>query len=549
MAHSFKHSLQKEILHRSSLAALATSFLLLILLFGFSYFLQKQQLTKDTQQIVQHIRDMKQANYQLLETMNQKMVPEFLEGKHTDRELFSLFYETKAQLKLSSDFIILDDTGELLFSTNRNHQETILAPYYLKLLIQNPIQGVITEKVALSIDKQHYALFIMPIVQNQRVKAYSISFVNENEFVSSIPLINSKYAITDTFGNIYSSNTNQFTQSTLEKFDEKLLQSKTHWYVENPLLIEKRKIEPIFSIYTFQSFFPIPSLLGLASVLTLCIFLLYFWQARRIAYKIATHNAGPIESLVYQLQEIPKKKDKKLILQTGDEFELIAEKITDMLQELDELHQKMLTIEKEKWIFERKMLEAQFNPHFLYNTLETIKITSMIDASITQELIQNLTRILRYSVTELEKETTIGQDLEIIEAYLKIHQIRFEHFSYQIDCSESLYSQTIPKLFLLPLVENALKYGRQYRIDLAISIQITQEQEALIFIVKDNAGGLTKQERLHILESLNSPHTQHGIVNSYKRLNNFFENVELDLGVNPQGETWVKFVTKGRTHV
>ena len=549
MAHSFKHSLQKEILHRSSLAALATSFLLLILLFGFSYFLQKQQLTTDTQQIVQHIRDMKQANYQLLETMNQKMVPEFLEGKHTDRELFSLFYETKAQLKLSSDFIILDDTGELLFSTNRNHQETILAPYYLKLLIQNPIQGAITEKVALSIDKQHYALFIMPIVQNQRVKAYSISFVNENEFVSSIPLINSKYAITDTFGNIYSSNTNQFTQSTLEKFDEKLLQSKTHWYVENPLLIEKRKIEPIFSIYTFQSFFPIPSLLGLASVLTLCIFLLYFWQARRIAYKIATHNAGPIESLVYQLQEIPKKKEKKLTLHTGDEFELIAEKITDMLQELDELHQKMLTIEKEKWVFERKMLEAQFNPHFLYNTLETIKITSMIDASITQELIQNLTRILRYSVTELEKETSLGQDLEIIEAYLKIHQIRFEHFSYQIDCSESLYSQTIPKLFLLPLVENALKYGRQYRIDLAISIQITQEQEALIFIVKDNAGGLTKQERLHILESLDSPHTQHGIVNSYKRLNNFFENVELDLGVNPQGETWVKFVTKGRTHV
>lgn len=549
MEHSFKHSLQKEILHRSSLAALATSFLLLILLFGFSYFLQKQQLTKDTQQIVQHVRNMKQANYQLLETMNQKMVPEFLEGKHTDRELFSLFYETKAQLKLSSDFIILDDTGELLFSTNRNHQETILAPYYLKLLIQNPIQGAITEKVALSIDKQHYALFIMPIVQNQRVKAYSISFVNENEFVSSIPLINSKYAITDTFGNIYSSNTNQFTQSTLEKFDEKLLQSKTHWYVENPLLIEKRKIEPIFSIYTFQSFFPIPSLLGLASVLTLCIFLLYFWQARRIAYKIATHNAGPIESLVYQLQEIPKKKDKKLILQTGDEFELIAEKITDMLQELDELHQKMLTIEKEKWIFERKMLEAQFNPHFLYNTLETIKITSMIDASITQDLIQNLTRILRYSVTELEEETTLGQDLEIIEAYLKIHQIRFEHFSYQIDCSESLYSQTIPKLFLLPLVENALKYGRQYRIDLAISIQITQKQEALIFIVKDNAGGLTKQERLHILESLDSPHTQHGIVNSYKRLNNFFENVELDLGVNSKGETWVKFVTKGRTHV
>ena len=138
MPHSFKNSLQKEILHRSSLAALATSLLLLILLFGFSYFLQKQQLAKDTQQIAQHVHNMKQANYKLLETMNKKMVPEFIEGKHTDRELFSLFYETKAQLKLSSDFAILDDAGELLFSTNRNHKETLLAPYYLKLLIKNP---------------------------------------------------------------------------------------------------------------------------------------------------------------------------------------------------------------------------------------------------------------------------------------------------------------------------------------------------------------------------------------------------------------------------
>lgn len=548
MSHSFKRSLQKEILHRSSIAAFISSLLLLIFLFGFSYFLQKQQLAKDTQQIAQHVHDMKQANYELLETMNKKMVPEFIEGKHTDRELFSLFYETKAQLKLSSDFVILDDTGELLFSTNRNHKETLLAPYYLKLLIQNPTQGSISEKVALSMDKQHYAVFIMPIIQNQRAIAYSISFVNENDFVSSIPLINSKYVITDTFGNIYSSNTNQFTQSTLEKFDEKSLHSKTHWFVENPILIEKRKVDSIFSIYTFQSFFPIPSLLS-PSILTLCIFLLYFWQARRIAHKIATHNAGPIESLVFQLHEIPKKKEKKLTLHTEDEFELIAEKINDMLQELDELHQKMLTIEKEKWVFERKMLEAQFNPHFLYNTLETIKITSMIDASITQDLIQNLTRILRYSVTELEKETTLGKDLEIIEAYLKIHQIRFEQFSYHIDYSQKLYSQVIPKLFLLPLVENALKYGRQYRIDLSISIKITQNQEELTFIIMDNAGGLTKQERLHILESLNSPHTQHGIVNSYKRLNNFFENVELDLGVNPKGETFVKFVTKGRTHV
>ena len=549
MSHSFKKSLQKEILHRSSIAAFVTSLLLLILLFGFSYFLQKQQLSKDTRQIVKQVQEMKEANNELLATMNYKMIPGFLDGKHTEREVFSLFYETKAKLKLSSDLIILSDTGELLFSTNRDHQESILSPYYLKLLIQNPSQDKVTEKIALSSDKQHYTLFIKPLLQNQRVKAYTIAFVTENDFISSFPMINSKYIITDSFGNMFSNNTNQFTRSTLEKFDEKLLHSRTHWYANEPLIVQKEKVGAIFSIYTFQSFFPIPSLLGLASILTLCIFFLYFWQARRIAHKIATHNAVPIESLVYQLQEIPKQAEKRLYLQTGDEFEFMAEKINNMLYELDQLHQKMLTIEKEKWIFERKMLEAQFNPHFLYNTLETIKITSLMDASLTQDLIQNLTRILRYSITDLEKETTICQDLKIIKYYLIIHKIRFEHFSYDIVCPETVDNQPIPKLFLLPLVENAIKYGMQYRIDLHIDIQITLEADSLTFWVKDNAGGLTKQERVAILDSLDSPHTQHGIVNSYKRLSNFFPDVQLDLGVNRQGETWVKFVTKGLTHV
>ena len=549
MSHSFKKSLQKEILHRSSIAAFVTSLLLLILLFGFSYFLQKQQLSKDTRQIVKQVQEMKEANNELLTTMNHKMIPGFLDGKHTEREVFSLFYETKAKLKLSSDLIILSDTGELLFSTNRNHQESILSPYYLKLLIQNPSQEKVTEKIALSSDKQHYTLFIKPLLQNQRVKAYTIALVNENDVISSFPMINSKYIITDSFGNMFSNNTNQFTRSTLEKFDEKLLHSRTHWYANEPLIVQKEKVGAIFSIYTFQSFFPIPSLLGLASVLTLCIFFLYFWQARRIAHKIATHNAVPIESLVYQLQEIPKQAEKRLSLQTDDEFEFMAGKINNMLYELDQLHQKMLTIEKEKWIFERKMLEAQFNPHFLYNTLETIKITSLMDAALTQDLIQNLTRILRYSITDLEKETTICQDLKIIEDYLTIHKIRFEHFSYDIVCPETVDNQPIPKLFLLPLVENAIKYGMQYRIDLHIDIHITLEVDSLTFLVKDNAGGLTKQERLAILDSLESPHTQHGIVNSYKRLSNFFSDVQLDLGVNRQGETWVKFVTKGLTHV
>ena len=73
------------------------------------------------------------------------------------------------------------------------------------------------------------------------------------------------------------------------------------------------------------------------------------------------------------------------------------------------------------------------------------------------------------------------QDLKIIEDYLIIHKIRFEHFSYNIVCPETIDNQAIPKLFLLPLVENAIKYGMQYRIDLHIDIQITLKADSLTF--------------------------------------------------------------------
>ena len=70
-----------------------------------------------------------------------------------------------------------------------------------------------------------------------------------------------------------------------------------------------------------------------------------------------------------------------------------------------------------------------------------------MDAALTQNLIQNLTRILRYSITDLEKETTICQDLKIIEDYLIIHKIRFEHFSYNIVCPETIDNQAILNFF------------------------------------------------------------------------------------------------------
>lgn len=542
MEGSFKQSLQKEIIKKSSWSALLTTGVLMILLVSSSYVLQYYQLVRDTEEIVRHTQDGIASNEQVLRDLDQGIVREFLKGNRTERELYTSFYEKRAQTELVSDLMVLDKAGNTRFTTNRAHNGLMIPAYYLQILMEQSRDERIRPKVIISTNHQHYLLFIHPVIEGGEQIGYSILFINDHDFVSYDDILSAKYILTDKYGNIFAKNSNYFTVSSLEKLDEHLLRKQTVFNAEQPVLTHEAEIGKDLHIYTFQAFFPLQFLAIFSLAVTVAVLTVYLVQARKIAHKIASYNAIPIESLVEQMKLIIADDKKKVQLETGDEFEFMAEQINQMLEELDLLHEQKLLLEREKLLFERKMLEAQFNPHFLYNTLETIKITHELDRSLTNQLIQNLTSILRYSVAQLDHDTSLGEDLEIIRSYLEIHAVRYEGFTYEIICPERLKSQSIPRLFLLPLIENAMKYGRRYRIDLHIQVQIEKGDTGLSFTVMDNAGGLTKQERQKILESLDSNQTQHGVVNSYRRLKDFFGDIQFDLGVNRKGETWIQFV-------
>ena len=133
--------------------------------------------------------------------------------------------------------------------------------------------------------------------------------------LSQYPLINSKYAITDTFGNIYSSNTNPIYTIDSGKFDEKLLQSKTHWYVENPLLIEKRKLNRFSQSHLFNLSFPFRVYWDLLQILTLCIFCYTSGRRDELLIKLR-HCPALLKVWSINCRKFLRKKDKKLILQT-----------------------------------------------------------------------------------------------------------------------------------------------------------------------------------------------------------------------------------------
>ena len=110
---------------------------------------------------------------------------------------------------------------------------------------------------------------------------------------------------------------------------------------------------------------------------------------------------------------------------------------------------------------ELDMLKSQINPHFLFNSLNSISSLTMTDAVKAQEMIIKLSEYLRYSIAQpLSQLTTLGAELENIKRYLEIEQVRFgKKLVYNYEITETCKDMKIPAMILQPLYENAVKHG------------------------------------------------------------------------------------------
>ncbi|MDE7504909.1 histidine kinase, partial [Streptococcus agalactiae] len=114
-------------------------------------------------------------------------------------------------------------------------------------------------------------------------------------------------------------------------------------------------------------------------VSSVIIFVILRRKSRVLADRIAVKNSGAINQMVLDMDAISRQEKSSIELDSQDEFQYLSVQINQMVSRLKDLHEKTLDLETQKLLFEKRMLEAQFNPHFLYNTLETILITSHYD--------------------------------------------------------------------------------------------------------------------------------------------------------------------------
>jgi sensor histidine kinase YesM len=158
-------------------------------------------------------------------------------------------------------------------------------------------------------------------------------------------------------------------------------------------------------------------------------------------------------------------------------------------QNLQEQKNRQLQLATEVKDAELRMLKSQINPHFIFNSLNSINSLTISDPPKARQMIINLSSFLRYSIGKDNKETTnLGTELENIELYLAIEKVRFgDRLVFNNQVSPACHSSKIPNLLLQPLFENAIKHGIQESIDtITINLDATLTETMLSIKISNN---------------------------------------------------------------
>lgn len=191
-------------------------------------------------------------------------------------------------------------------------------------------------------------------------------------------------------------------------------------------------------------------------------------------------------------------------------------------------------------------LQSQINPHFLFNTLETIRMRSIMkDEKETAKIIHSMAKIFRRSLSWGKDWVTLGEELDLVECFLDIQKYRFgDKLNYRIYVDPSLYECKIPKMTLQPLVENASIHGIEpLKGPGMITVTIEREQDYLIYKVHDNGVGMDTDKLSKLktyIQDSNEIGENVGLKNVFYRLQMSYGNqLEYDITSEPGNGTMV----------
>lgn len=529
MSHSFRENLRRTLLLYAAIPLLAATLLLFAVL-G----------TILIRNVMIGSREDGSAAVRLL-TNTETRLNRFLDGMEADLDPASLRTSPKALADFSErlyPFIKRQESSPLLLITDEKDQAVFLTKQALneseQLLLTwralYPLHraGRLSRTVR-TVDQDGSVLTGWLIGRRLQKGGYAVFWVSQSSLQTLLNQFASGFVLTDPMEHVVLDTTGVMTGSLGESlcagdgpFSRKEHETYYRSVADAP--------GGAFRLYTLRPCGSLGSTLVLSLVVVLglfvCIFVTLYFATAAIARK-KTAAVDQIASFCAEVQA--GHIQRRLTVSGGDELETIALACNDMLDSLQSLMDRSVALSQEKNMSRIKQLETEFNPHFLFNALENIRYMIRLDQKAAEEMIQNLSALLRYSLEMNEDTVPLSRDIGYTKAYLHILQMRFgQRLLWSIDVADDLLACPIPRLIMQPIIENAVKYSMDAKPSVTVAIRICAEGEALLIRIRDNGPGFDPDKLTAIRQLLQNPASGDkqyvGIRNVHERLRLMYGN-------------------------
>ena len=212
--------------------------------------------------------------------------------------------------------------------------------------------------------------------------------------------------------------------------------------------------------------------------------------------RILTGVVKPLKKLEkYMVQVNPDNMDQRMEILTDDEIGHLSMKFNQMMDRIRNLKEQVIEEQEDKRKYELQALQAQINPHFLYNTLDSIIWMAETNDSNIVAMTEALVKLFRISLNKGNEEISLERELEHVKNYLIIQSMRYaDKFTYEISAEPGVERCRTIKLILQPIVENCIYHGiKKKRGTGKITIRAYRREQNLIIEVSDDGCGMPEE--------------------------------------------------------
>ena len=390
--------------------------------------------------------------------------------------------------------ILTDSEGNVRFTTFSEGEMNLHRQEFNCIAVDNAchlMRAVYTTVYHFRANSSEYVM-LDPLYRDGEYQGAAAVYLNENDWTKLFSQYQYDAILTKSNGDVIAcSNSSFLSQKNANKYlpadAAQYLRVNGNRYLRSSRSLENGTVLAYSFIYSPTNY----SYLFVGLLLIVLLGLSWAAMFARIMHAMTEQMVKSVDTLVRQIRIIRKEDPDHIIeIDTGDEIEEIARQVNKMVRSIQELSQRNIALAEVNNRMEMQNLQAQINPHFIYNTLDNIRYLIPTDPQRAQQLIGRFIGILRYSINNTKHNVPVKDDLKYLQDYLVIQSTRFgANFSYEIDIDDACMEFIIPKLLLQPLLENSIKYGFQKKPCIHIRVRGWLEEDALYFTVEDNGGG------------------------------------------------------------